>query len=247
MSKYFFDYTDTVIGAAVPGLTIRGGGAPVITPAYGTPAFKKRYLNFLVNAVSIRFATVDSLDADSSRADFDLLTCFEKNATTAAGVILMGRASGTATCTSYLGIADLGGNLQIFKVVAGTFTQLIGTAFTYTAGKNYMLRFRGTGTSIQVKCWDAETAEPIFTVGVIDSSITAAGSLGIGANISTAGTVAPFNFFSVGTGGEVAQLPLTNARYTAWLSDQTARREVLAEFTATGYDSAAGTPFLKTR
>lgn len=248
MSKYFFDYTDTVIGANLGAVTLRSGGAPTYMPIYGAPAFKKRYLNFVSDVVTTRSLTHNAVDADAARADFDLLTCIAVNDMTAQSGWLIGRASGTASLTGYAALALPGSNvLQLLKSTAGVNTVLNTVGFTFTAGKSYFFRFRASGTTLMVKAWASDVDEPAYQISLTDSTFTAAGSVGVGSIVTAIGQTVPFNFFSVGTGGEVAPLPLTNVRYTAWLNDQTSRREVLTEFTASGYDSAGVAPFLKTR
>ncbi len=247
MAKYFFDYTDTVIGANLGGVTLRSGGAPTYMPIYGAPAFKKRYLNFVSDVATNRTFTHNAVDADAVRADFDLLTCVAISDTTAFSAWLIARASGTASMTGYAAILVPSSNvIQLFKSTTGTLVGLTAVSVTFTPGKSYFFRFRGSGSTLSVKAWASDVDEPGYSIVVTDTTFTTAGSVGVGLTATAASQVAPFNFLSVGTGGDVAQLPLTNARYTAWLSNQTARREVLTEFSATGYDSANSPTFLKT-
>ena len=88
--------------------------------------------------------------------------------------------------TFYMARYKPGTGIQLYKLVAGTTTQL-GSTFsaTYTATQTVRLRLRCSGTTIEVYR-DAETS-PL--ISVTDSSITAAGFAGIWTKTNT--TVGP--------------------------------------------------------
>lgn len=81
--------------------------------------------------------------------------------------------------------------ISIRKRVAGTETQLstTTTALTHVAGTLFRLRFQGAGSSLQAKAWLASGAEPdAWDTAVIDSSITAAGTVGVRSILNTGNT-----------------------------------------------------------
>jgi hypothetical protein len=81
--------------------------------------------------------------------------------------------------------------VSIRKRVAGTDTQLSATttALTHTAGGLFRLRFQGSGSNFQAKAWLASGTEPdLWDTAVTDSSITAAGTVGVRSVLGTGNT-----------------------------------------------------------
>lgn len=73
-------------------------------------------------------------------------------------------------------------NLTIRERVASVETQLgtFSSTLTHVAATFVRVRFRGSGTSLKAKVWAVTAKEPVtWGVEVTDSSITAAGSLGV--------------------------------------------------------------------
>lgn len=82
--------------------------------------------------------------------------------------------------------------LTLFKVVAGTSTQL-GSTFTSTlthvAGTSVRVRFQGYGSTLLTKVWAASGTEPSsWQVTATDTDLTAAGSIGMRSRRATANT-----------------------------------------------------------
>ena len=247
MAVSFTNFDTDPIGAALVPWTSRNGGTPVVTPRYGTPAVKTRYLEFNSSAGGYQMMTQNAIDADAARANCDLLTIVNKSQSTSASPWLIARASGTTSGTAYIAILDwVNGFLQIFSSASGALTGLVNTAITVNATADYFFRFNVTGSVLTAKLWLAAAAESTALIATVtNTTIATAGSVGIGSNASAAGQTAAFNFFSVGTGTDIAPTPLTNAQYTAWLTDQTQMREVLLEAQLTGYNAGTA-PYTKT-
>jgi len=81
--------------------------------------------------------------------------------------------------------------LRIAKNVAGTLTTLSsGTIIgTYTLGSRYTMKFQTSGTDLRMKVWRTGRPEPAtYTVSITDSSLSAAGALGVRSNLLTGNT-----------------------------------------------------------
>lgn len=265
MSKYFTawdNFAVDTIGTNVAGWTERGSTGPNSqAPAYGTPCFKKRYLALKSSssATPMRSAlSWDAIDADANRDDVDMVSAFSYDAATVNQLWLYARGVGgaaTAPDECYMGIVDKStgtNNLIIARRNAATTITTIATAsLTLASGKNYFIRFRVNGTALKLRVWDAalgRAGEPTtWNLETTDATWSAAGWVGLGMNnAGVADQVAPFNFLAVGTNGDSAVCPLTNAEYTAWLASQEARRVITARMAFTGYDSS-GSPYTATR
>jgi len=94
--------------------------------------------------------------------------------------------------------------LTVWKRVAGTETSLGTTtlASTYTAGAQFGLRFRATGTTLQAWCWPVATNRPASASVTVtgESSITAAGQVGCWSRLETGNTngttTLPYRYFN---------------------------------------------------
>lgn len=258
MSKYFVffdDFSTYTVDTNTPGVTVRSG-TPSYAPASGSEtvlAYKDEY-HALKNGTSgaQNVISFNALDADANRANFDYVVSFSKDLCTAEVCYLYGR--GNAFTDYYRLRLTMAGGVQIDKVVASAATDNInaaGIAYTWAAGKSYFVRFRGNGTTLQVRIWDAAlgmAGEPTtWNITTTDASITAAGWIGAGLFHSTLlNRVFPVNFHSFGTNGDTAPCPRTNAEYLAWCARGDVNRAVLAEFGPTGYNSAAS-PYTASR
>lgn len=257
MTRYFTQWDSDTIGSTIAGWTHRTAAtAPTYVPAYGTPAVKRRYLAHASGqSGELRgLITWDAIDSDANRAKCNLLTCISVDAFTAGTADLWARVAvtGTTITDGYrLRLVSGGGagSFTLSKRVASVTTSGFASASpTISAGKSYFIRFDLNGTALKAKIWDAAlgmAGEPLtWDISTTDSGVSAAGYVGLAMN-ATAGTVVPWNFFAVGTNGDSAVCPRTNAEYTAWLGSQVSLRCVLAELSATGYDSG-GSPYTKT-
>lgn len=249
MAKYHtqFEEAGQVIGTDLTGWTVRSG-SPAYAPAYGTVAVKKRYLPINDGAGTLGVVSWDAIDADADRATFDMVLGFTVDLRTATTGFVYAR--GTAH-TDWLRLQILSTGLALDKSIASAITGSVATAsYTFSAGKHYFVRFQGNGTTIKARAWDSAlgmAGEPTaWGINTTVTGVTAAGWVGLGAYHATvADQVFPFNFLAVATNGDTAVCPRTNTEYTAWLDSQSAIRCVLAEMSATGYDSG-GSPYTKT-
>jgi len=265
VTKYFTawdNFAVDTIGTDVAGWTERGSTGPNSqAPAYGTPCFKKRYLALKSSssATPMRSAlSWDAIDADANRDDVDMVSAFSYDAATVNQLWLYARGVGgaaTAPDECYMGIVDKStgtNNLIIARRNAATTITTIATAsLTLASGKNYLVRFRVNGTALKLRVWDAalgRAGEPsTWNLETTDATWSAAGWVGLGMNnAGVADQVAPFNFLAVGTNGDSAVCPRTNAEYSAWLASQEAIRVITARMAFTGYDSS-GSPYTATR
>lgn len=254
MSKYFtqFDESNQTIGTNLVGWTLR----------YATDSSKPAYAQRGVVAVGRRYVGIsdcikswDRLDSDANRDKFDVVACFAKDLANCEYGLIYARAA--SLNNNYRLVIFTSGNVLLQKVVAGVTTTIVTVSLTFSAGKNYFIRFRGNGTTLQVRVWDAalgKAGEPsAWNINTTDGAHSAAGWIGLGA-IDTitpgTGTIMPFNFLAVGTNGDSAVCPRTNAERAAWLGGkimpgESGQRRVIAELQATGYDSG-GSPYTKT-
>lgn len=252
MTKYFtqFEESGDVIGSTLTGWTLRGSATPAATPEYGTPSVKKRYLKFVPGSTADHAcATWDTLDSDANRASFDILTLVNAADATATIFSLFARGQGSAPPTDYVRAKALfsAGNLTISienRIASAAVASLASTSLgAWATTKPFWFRFRGSGATVTATAWAADTTEPSTPTVSTTTAVTAAGWLGVGGFGN--GLTCPFNFFAAGTNGDIAVRPRTNTEYTAWLDSQSAIRCVLAEMSATGYDSG-GSPYTKT-
>ena len=152
--------------------------------------------------------TWDALDADANRANTEILARVRTSGNTAEQFRLTARASGAAAAeTGYsLVFNNVSDTLQLQKIVAGTVTLMGNTVPSHrTINVWYYVRFRVNGTTLQGKFWaDGEKEPTAWQVTTTDSSISAAGWVGIG-NQEPTGT-RDIDWFSVGTNGDTAPL-----------------------------------------
>jgi hypothetical protein len=260
--KYFWqgNLAANVVGTNATDFTTRGTAAPNgYAPEYGSPAVQRLYMNFKTNSSGIPFRNVvtwNAIDADANRANVDILSCFTKNDATVTDLTLVARgvgATATAATEGYMARCELAGNIYISRRASATAIATIATtAFTFTAGKSYFVRFRVNGTApatLQLKLWDAElgsAGEPTaWTLTTTDATFTSAGWVGFGGfDAGTGNTVAPWNFLAVGTNGDTAECPITNAEFYDW-ANKPNQRCIIAELEATGYNAGVS-PYTKT-
>lgn len=156
----------------------------------------------------------NTVDADSGRADVEVLARMRSSSTSAGQLRLTVRGSGAAASEAGYSVelcSSSASNMRISKLVAGTQT-LIGTdyAFTFAANTWYYVRFRANGTALKARVWADGAVEPTsWHLEVTDSSITAAGWIGA-SNIESTGT-RDWDWFSIGTSGDTAPLATSAA------------------------------------
>jgi hypothetical protein len=173
-------------------------------------------LEYTGTASAHHLLTWDALDADANRDNAEILARVRTSAGSTEPLRLTIRGSGAAASETGYSFQYNPSSLifQLQKYVAGALTNL-GTSQSFTTAANvwYYVRFRVNGTTLSAKFWKDGDAEPSswgFTA--TDSSITAAGWIGVGNQDST-GT-RDVDFFSVGTNGDTAPLATSSATET---------------------------------
>lgn len=257
MSKFFTQWDDATIGDNPPaGWSRRWTAASspsnhATELAYGSMPVKRRQFN--VSNVSTNGPAMLSYDAVDSAADVEILALVKRHPTAGSTrAILYARGSGvTASFNAY--VCDLGwsdsafpNTIALVKYVAGAGTSLASTSYTPSTTKAYYIRFQVQSTTVRARVWAEDETEPTtWTVSATDSAVSGAGWHGVQALGDGGGTKTLYvNFFSVGTSGDVAVNPKTNAEFSSWLNVPNERRW-LVEMTGKGYDSG-GSPFTKT-
>ena len=153
--------------------------------------------------------TWNAIDADANRADVEILVRYRPSTSSTELPRLTLRGSGAAGAENgyFVSFNASSLNFNLAKFVAGTQTNL-GSTISHTTIANvwYYVRFRANGTTLQMRRWkDGEVEPSAWELTVTDSSITAAGWVGIG-NQDPTGT-RDTDWFSVGTNGAPAPLP----------------------------------------
>lgn len=208
--------------------------------------------------------SMDAVDADGLRSNIEVLTLIKRDEITggspsmgAHSFFIWVRAAGAIGAenafrlqVNFPDAVTVPNLIMVRKHVAGAITTVgADVAIALVTSKAYYVRFRvqNTGTlnttQLQVRVWAEDVAEPSswnFDQLSVDATMWGAvGWNGVGcvkdwgasSNIPEAGL---FNFVSVGTNGDTAWKPKTNAEYSAWL-DSIAERCVLFEAAVTGY------------
>ena len=161
----------------------------------------------------------DAIDADANRANGEILARVRASTFSSDQFRFTLRGSGAAAAETGYSLTFNSGSsfLVISKYVAGTSTNLATSAsFAPAVNTWYWLRFRVNGTTLQAKLWLEGDVEPSsWTLSTTDSSISAAGWVGVG-NFTASGT-RDIDFFSVGTNGDTAPL-VTSATTTIRVS-----------------------------
>lgn len=169
--------------------------------------------------------TWDTIDADANRANSEILALVRTSGSSSSDQFRLAvRGSGAAGAeTAYDLMLTLGsGTLEIRRFVAGVATNLTGvTVPSLIANAWYYVRFRANGTSLQGKYWLDGTDEPSsWAVSVTDSTVTAAGWVGVG-NYDPNGT-RDIDTFMVGTNGDspaIATSTATSVRVSQAVSE----------------------------
>lgn len=275
MTRYYTNFEDATIGSTVPlGWTQRftalAAGERFATQYATTPVVKKREL-FHFQFASLSMASYDAVDNDANRGNAEVLTLFRRydngsptQGATSFNVVVRG-SGGTGSENCYMvrqtyfdaGSPNL---LKAIKYVAGAATDPVGAAVSSTidATKAYWMRVRvqdeagsPTAVRIQARVWASDVAEPTtWQLDITDASLFGtAGWVGLQVlGRSPLGGGGGFQFMSVGTNGDTAWKPRTDAEFDTWLNDQTAVRRHVFEMSATGYDNGGSPPatFTKT-
>ncbi len=255
MTKYFTQSESDVIGATEAGWTQLGGATTAHVPDYADYAVnpvKSRYLKLTPGgAGSFELLQYDACNADANRANFDICTLVLGSLCTATTVrVAYARGQGTGTVTDFYAVSIVlaTGVISLLKRVASANSTVTTAtdATTITPTSSFFVRFRGNGSALQVKVWPAslgKAGEPaVWAIVTTDASLSAAGWIARGG--FGAGLVTALAFWSVGTNGDTAPCPRTNAEFYDW-ANKPNQRCIIAELQATGYNSGAS-PYTKT-
>lgn len=266
MTQYQTNFMDSDVGDDPPAFWTRRGDAAVSPSTYPFLVRNNSALPFKHRSVAMTNPGVspnpviswDSLDSDSNRAEVEVcgISRVDPDASTQS-VLLIARGQGASTITDGYEL-DFYGPSQVakfYKVSAGVRTQVGSTIFVNDLADDAAIKivFKVSGTSpttLRAKFWSENTDEPTdWTAEETDSSgpITAAGWIGFGlGRVDVSPSLifeqsSQMSWFSVGTDGDDAPRPVTNAEFSAWLRNQTRQRRVLAKLPANGYDTV-GSP-----
>ncbi len=241
--KYFTQWERDVIGSTEAGWTQLGGATTAHVPAYAAPGenpINRRYSKVTPGgAGSFELLKFDAVDADANRDKFDICTLVPAalcTATTVRIAYARGQGSGTVTDFYAVSIVLATGVISLLKRVASANSTVTTAtdATTITPTSQFFVRFRGNGSTLQVKVWSAAlgmAGEPTaWNISTTDPSLTAAGWIARGG--FGAGLITSLAFFAVGTNGDTAVCPRTNAEFYDWATKQN-QRCVIAELDAT--------------
>lgn len=252
-----FKESNQTVGTNLAGWTVRSG-APSRAPTYGVRGVipvGRMYLPITNAAASVGALSWDALDSDAGRADVNMVIVFVPDLMTASTGLIYVRGQAHTDWIRLQVIKASG--LSLDKSVASVITGAIATSsVTFAAGKTYAIRLRASGTTVQVRAWEigarGMAGEPTtWNINTTVTGVTAAGWVGLGGfHATTTDNVFPVVCMAVGTNGDSAVCPRTNAERAAWLGGrimpgESGERRVVAELSATGYDSG-GSPYTKT-
>lgn len=158
-----------------------------------------------------RLLTWDALDADANRANTDILVRVRSSNSSLEQYRLMARGSGAAGSETGYCLRLFGPTMTMMRFASGSSFNVGSSASIPNTVSNawYYARFRVNGTSLQGKFWKDGDPEPDWQVSGTDSSITAAGWVGVMGWSST--NTRDMDWFSVGTNGDTAPLSISTA------------------------------------
>lgn len=255
MSKYFTAWDDPdvdTIGTNVAGWTARGNvvDRKPLLAAVGVLPYKRRSLTINSTLGGFAGVSIDSVDADANRANINAVTCVPIDLGTTDNIYVVVNGQGAVTDGNYVQLVKSTNQLILAKRAASVSTNIGSTAFTFTAGKSYIVRIDKQGTTVRCKCWDAAlgmAGEPTTWLLSGTTTVTAAGWAGVALfNLTATLETAGFNFFAVGTNGDSAVCPRTEAEFDAAADDPKQIFDVIGEFTAVGYNASGSPAYTKT-
>lgn len=208
MAQYFTDFSEYTAGGAPSDWTDRGDGGSVYEVVADATSTGGKHLDVsTTGGFGRRLLSWDAIDGDAGRADFEIVT----RARLVTGVARSwtgGRASGSgSSLVGYIGTHRP--HNDRFEIVRyePDFASLAEVSWTPNIPQWVWQRFRVNGTSLKFRRWDDGDAEPsTWQIEITDSSVTAAGSVGLGQPATGPGQtdIALFDVFGVGTNGDPA-------------------------------------------
>jgi hypothetical protein len=208
VSTYFTNFSEYTAGAQPPDWTKRWYAAAGYSWLVTTNAGFGGTKNGLVVATTVGAKNAalswDDLDSDGLRADVEIVARWKSsNGTSQQDMRTIARASGgEGSETGYrMGFINSAPSLRVYS--AGTQTTLAtGTNNNQAAGTWYWTRSRISGSTVQTRTWVDGGTEPGTWTTVTDTSVTAAGWVGI--NQSSPVGVTTWDLVGIGTGGDAA-------------------------------------------
>lgn len=212
MAQYFTDFSGYTVGVEPSDWSERflAPGSTITVEADGT-ATGGQVLRIVLASHADRILAWDAIDSDPDRADaevvFKWIVTDPEETVHSIGVGVRG-SGGFSSETGYrLGAFDLSGGMpgdqSIEAHVNGAATTLDSAGIVINPGTWYWTRGRANGTTLQTKTWEDGSAEPgSWALTVVDSSVTAAGWVGIFTAVG--GTTYEVDVLGVGTAGDTA-------------------------------------------
>lgn len=184
--------------------TATGGAAGDYAVAPGTLSARGTGSHTLTSVNVARMTTVGVNAVDADVTAIVSSPALAVGAAIRQGLVLRWTASSDFYRASVDFNTDSTMTLTVWKRVAGTETSLGTTtlASTYTAGAQFGLRFRATGTTLQAWCWPVASNRPALANVTVtnESSITAAGQVGCWSRLETGNTngttTLPYRYFN---------------------------------------------------
>lgn len=259
MAQYFDDFSANEIDTAPAGWTTRVGSLGLLVvedpAASGGKALK---IGPGSSQVSHSFVSLDAVDDDADRADFEVLIRSNASATHSTGQNLCGaagRAFSTGGMNGYAcGRRFTGWRDRIVGAISGGSTTVLATtAGTTVASSVYCYgRFRVQGESLKYRSWGGtlEDEPTAWNIETTNTTHGAAGWIGVWRNLLTGDVYV--DFVGVGTGGDPAPSgPVGGGSYTETLdtlitsisnaADRQAYRETVDTLIESGATVAAVT------
>lgn len=243
-------WAEDTVAQNVSGWTRRGVAIPNMYPAIGAASavsIQRVYAQFTpTNAFEHACATLDSVDADANRATFNILTLVPLSIATSTIHNLFARVqgSGSGQPTDYVRAKALytAGALTISienRIASAAVASLASTALgTWPSTTPFWFEFTGSAGTVTATAWAVGTTKPTTPTVTATTAVVAAGAVGLGGFGN--GLISAFNFFSIGTGGDTAFVPMLDTEFTEFLRAQHLRRIFIAEFGYTRYDATGG-------
>jgi hypothetical protein len=208
ITAYFKDnFSSQTVGSAPTGWTERWNAASGAITTRKDGVFGMNTIEQVTTDVYRYAASIDALG--TANADCEILALCRPDTNDNHYVRLYVRGAGAAGAEScYFAYIQLSGDaIGIHKYTAPTSTAVGSTAKTINTGTWYYMRFRVVGTSLKLKVWAKGTDEPAaWDLEFTDSSVTAAGWIGIGS--ANTGCEVNYDYIGINVGSSAATVPL---------------------------------------
>lgn len=194
----------------------------------------------------------DDVNSDPARANVEAVIRYKLNSASATALVfLLVRGSGSwhTTDASYYAGSQALNKRRIVKRVSGAATTLEEVSYALSTGVWAWMRVRVAGSSLTVKHWlDSESEPSAWTFESTQSELSDAGFVGIaiGAGTSTPKTIATFDVFGVGTGGDSAPtsaLGPSAVAFSGTVPNQAGTEGTPFSLSLASYFSGTETPF----